>query len=240
MSKQDDFIAAIAPIARAEYINRDRWVLPSVCIAQAALESGWNVKAKTLFGIKGRGSSLKTVEYINGKYVDTTASFKAYPSLAAAVHGYYDLITGNARYSGAVNNTNFRNAIQAIKNGGYATDPNYVNKIVSIINQYNLTKYDVRVTKLSNEEVANKVIRGEYGNGSDRENRLRSDGYDPATIQGIVNEKLGVSTVNIDDIARRVIRGEFGNGAVRKAKLNAIGVDANAVQERVNKLMKRR
>lgn len=245
MSKQTDFINVIASLATAEYTNRDRWVLPSVCIAQAALESGWNVKAKTLFGIKGRGSSLKTVEYINGKYVGTTASFKAYPSLAASVHGYYDLITGNARYSGAVNNDNFRSTIQAIKNGGYATDPNYVNKIVSIINQYGLTKYDARLrtTRATDEEIAHKVIRGEYGNGSDRTARLTAEGYNPEAIQAVVNQLLGTSTpqkpaVNIDDIARRVIRGEFGNGAARKAKLNALGVDANVVQKRVNELLK--
>lgn len=190
MTKQEDFINAIAPLAQAEYTNRNRWVLPSVCIAQAALESGWNKNAKTLFGIKGKGSRLNTVEYINGKYVNTTASFKAFPSLAASVHGYYDLITGNSRYSGAVNNSNFRLAIQAIKNGGYATDPNYVNKIISIINQHNLTKYDVRSNKCSLDEIARLVIRGNYGNGKDRRKKLASEGYDPVAVQKRVNEIL--------------------------------------------------
>ena len=31
----------IGAIARKEYLTRDKWVLPSVCIAQAALETGW-------------------------------------------------------------------------------------------------------------------------------------------------------------------------------------------------------
>lgn len=145
MSKQSDFINVIAPLAIAERQNRARWVLPSVCIAQAALESGWNLKAKTLFGIKGKGASLKTTEYINGKYEQTTASFKEYPSIAASVHGYYDLITGNARYSGAVNNNNFRSAVQAICRGGYATDPYYSSKVISIIIDYNLADYDFTV-----------------------------------------------------------------------------------------------
>lgn len=35
------FIAKLAAIARKEYLTRDKWVLPSVCIAQAALETGW-------------------------------------------------------------------------------------------------------------------------------------------------------------------------------------------------------
>lgn len=151
MSKQTDFINIIAPLARAEYTNRTKWVLPSVCIAQAALESGWNTKAQTLFGIKGNGSSLQTVEYINGKYQTVTAAFKSYPSVAAAVHGYYDLICNNKRYSGAVNNPDYVSAIQAIKAGGYATDPNYVNKIISIIKSNNLTQYDKKLRSTSPE-----------------------------------------------------------------------------------------
>lgn len=247
MSKQTEFIEAIAPLARAEFLNRDRWVLPSVCIAQAALESGWNVKAKTLFGIKGSGAKLKTTEYISGKYVSTTASFKAYPNLASAVHGYYDLITGNARYSGAVNNLNYESAVKAIKAGGYATDPGYVGKVLSIIRSWNLTKYDDRTVKSDHKPatdgVANRVIRGEFGNGDARRESLIANGYDPDEVQAEVNRILGAKTapkpaVNLDDIARKVIRGEYGNGAARTAKLKAEGYDPAAVQKRVNQLLK--
>lgn len=141
MSK-NEFITTVGTLAMAEKANRSRWVLPSVCIAQAALESGWNLKAKTLFGIKGNGNNLKTTEYINGKYVMVTAAFKSFPSVAAAVHGYYDLICKSPRYAGAVNNPDFRSAARAIKNGGYATDPGYADKIIRIIINNNLTSFD--------------------------------------------------------------------------------------------------
>lgn len=141
MSK-NEFITTVGTLAMAEKANRSRWVLPSVCIAQAALESGWNLKAKTLFGIKGNGNNLKTLEYINGKYVMVTAAFKSFPSVASAVHGYYDLICKNPRYAGAVNNPDFRSAARAIKNGGYATDPGYADKIIRIILNNNLTSFD--------------------------------------------------------------------------------------------------
>lgn len=141
MSK-NEFITTVGALAMAEKANRSRWVLPSVCIAQAALESGWNLKAKTLFGIKGNGNNLKTTEYINGKYVMVTAAFKSFPSVAAAVHGYYDLICKNPRYAGAVNNPDFRSSARAIKNGGYATDPGYADKIIRIIIDNNLTSFD--------------------------------------------------------------------------------------------------
>lgn len=43
----------------------------------------------------------------------------------------------------------------------------------------------------SNEQIANEVIRGEWGNGDDRRNRLQAAGYDYNAIQAIVNRKLG-------------------------------------------------
>lgn len=140
--KQKKFIETVGTLARAEYSNRRRWVLPSVCIAQAALESGWNLGAKTLFGIKGNGNNLRTKEYINGKYITVTAAFEAYPSIAAAVNGYYDLITTSPRYAAAVNNPNYRSAVKAIARGGYATAPNYAETVERIISENNLTSYD--------------------------------------------------------------------------------------------------
>lgn len=87
--------------------------------------------------------------------------------------------------------------------------------------------------------VADAVIRGDYGNGSDREVRLRAAGYDPATVQAIVNSKLGfsyqpVSFANLDSVADAVIRGDYGNGADREAALRAAGYDPSAVQALVN------
>lgn len=67
--KTTNFINTIGVLARNEFLSRDRWVLPSVCIAQAALESGWNLNAKTLFGIKGKGFTATTSEYYDGHYV---------------------------------------------------------------------------------------------------------------------------------------------------------------------------
>lgn len=144
MSKQTEFINAIAPIAVAEYKTRTKWILPSVIIAQAALESGWNLKAKTLFGIKGKGVTTKTKEYLNGCFVTITDSFQKYPSIGAAVDGYINLLTTNSRYAGAVNNRDYRSTIRAIHRGGYATDPDYETKIIRVIDAYGLHKYDIR------------------------------------------------------------------------------------------------
>ena len=42
----------------------------------------------------------------------------------------------------------------------------------------------------TNEQIADEVIAGKWGNGEDRKKRLAQAGYDYATIQGIVNNKL--------------------------------------------------
>lgn len=215
-TKTDNFINKIAPLAVNEYLTRDKWVLPSVCIAQAALETGWGTtelmnKANAFFGIKatkswkGRVYSTKTSEYYDGvSYTQITALFRAYGNVAESVADYYDLICKSARYVDAVNNNDSTATITAIKNGGYATSPTYIEKITSIIKDYNLTRFDARPvkvepipiptpTKRSNEDIASDVVRGVFGNGEERKQRLISNGYDPVVIQELVNNIMNNS-----------------------------------------------
>ncbi|HCD1062688.1 TPA: GW domain-containing glycosaminoglycan-binding protein, partial [Listeria monocytogenes] len=84
-----------------------------------------------------------------------TANFRVYPSWKESIEDHTALITENARYQDAVGETNYRKALQAIKDGGYATDPDYVSKLVAIIERYNLDKYDVIYDKIdSNQSLA--------------------------------------------------------------------------------------
>lgn len=94
--------------------------------------------------------------------------------------------------------------------------------------------------KKSIDELAQEVIRGDWGNGSDRRNRLESAGYDYNAVQNRVNEIAEGSKPQlkyIDEVAKEVIRGDWGNGAERTKKLKAAGYDAKAVQNRVNELL---
>ena len=93
----------------------------------------------------------------------------------------------------------------------------------------------------SNDQIAQEVINGKWGNGSDRTNRLRSAGYDPNVIQNLVNQKLGVKTSpsggkTVEQLAREVWAGKWGSGQDRVNRLWAAGYDANAVQRMVNKM----
>jgi len=108
-------------------------------ITQAGLESGWGKRAPRFnyFGIKadnswdGETQLLDTTEYVNGKKVYVKALFRAYPS---ARHGFTDhslFFFENPRYKNALLVRN--DAIQfakAIAKAGYATDPNYADKLI--------------------------------------------------------------------------------------------------------------
>ena len=247
--KTDNFIKTIGTLARNEYLSREKWILPSVCIAQGALESGWNLNAKTLFGIKGKGFTATTNEYYNGNKVTIEASFRAYPNVASSVVGYYDFLATTPRYANALNNPNYKDAvdklIHTVDGLAYATDPNYISKVVSIIEQYNLTEWDAREVQpqpqlKSIDEVAREVIRGEWGDGQIRADKLTLAGYDYNTVQARVNEMLRPQPQlkSVDEIAKEVIAGKWGNNPERKRRLESAGYDYNAVQKRVNQLMK--
>lgn len=147
------FFNNLAPIVVNEYIRRhdDYRLYPSTVLAMAALESGYNLNAETLFGIKGEGKELDTTEYIDGKYVNIKDSFKIYPSLSASVQGLYDLMQID-RYHPACDCTDWEEQCRQIQLCGYATDPEYSDKLISIINSYQLTMFNSLDNMLVNEE----------------------------------------------------------------------------------------
>jgi len=108
-------------------------------ITQAGLESGWGRSAPrfNFFGIKdspswkGATQVLDTTEYVDGKLVHIKAVFRAYPDARASFvdHGIFFIV--NPRYRSALQftNDNIRFA-RAISAAGYATDPNYADKLI--------------------------------------------------------------------------------------------------------------
>lgn len=253
--KKSEFIPTIAPLVQAENKKRGYPLFSSVVIAQAICESGWGqskimMKANAIFGIKATSSwkgkvyNANTQECYDGStYTNITACFRAYNSLAESISDYFDLITKLERYRKATVAETPLECITAIKNGGYATSPTYINTIMSIINSNDLTKYDVVEnvensvdnSKKSIEELARDVISGKYGNGQERKDKLGSL-YNE--VQKRVNEILSnntQSTPNIEELARAVIRGEYGNGQERKDKLGNL---YNEVQAKVNEILR--
>lgn len=150
---KDQFLEVIIPIAQQAQI--DYGVRPSVLIAQAALESNWgeselSQQSNNYFGIKGKssGEQYATKEFTQDKWQNVQASFRTYDSISDSVNDYAKLIKNgtswNANlYSSVITAEHYKDAAFALQKAGYATDPNYANKLIQIIEQYALYELDV-------------------------------------------------------------------------------------------------
>jgi hypothetical protein len=146
---QQAFIGTVAPGAIAA--QRRYGVPAAVTIAQAIEESGWGqsslaTRDHNLFGIKGTGpagsDSQPTQEYLNGQWVATTAPFRVYHDAAQSIDDHGRLLATSGYYGNAMAVRHDPNAFAAALTGVYATDPEYGTKIISIMRQYNLYRYD--------------------------------------------------------------------------------------------------
>lgn len=120
-------------------------------LSQAALESGWGKReildadgtnSHNLFGIKATGGwkgkvvHILTTEYENGTPRKVMQPFRAYQSYEESFADYARLIGTNQRYSNVVAAPNAESAAHEIQKAGYATDPGYADKLISIMGYF--------------------------------------------------------------------------------------------------------
>ncbi len=125
----------------------------SVVLGQAYLESDGGksqlaANYNNLFGIKGEGDqgsvTLKSDEYVNGQLVkDVPSDFARYSSTYESFKDYGSFLADNERYKGVFGLGDAHATVDAIAAAGYATDPQYAAKVKGVIDQYDLTQYDV-------------------------------------------------------------------------------------------------
>ncbi len=129
---------------------------PKLVIAQAALETGWGkfvmrtidgVSSNNLFGIKadrawdGDSTYVDTLEFEQGQLKQTKAAFRSYANHEESVKDYFNFLKANSRYDKALDTvSNPRQYLNELQNAGYATDPDYAEKIYQIYNSDSLTK----------------------------------------------------------------------------------------------------
>lgn len=142
-----EFIARLRP--QAEDAARRLGVPAEALLAQAALETGWGKAvmhksgggiSHNLFGIKadsrwdGERVTVRTLEYRDGVAMKVRADFRAYDNFADSFSDYADFVSGNARYRKALQAADDPKAyFEALQEAGYATDPNYARKVMSIL-----------------------------------------------------------------------------------------------------------
>ena len=166
-------------------------IIKQVCLAQACLETGYGssdlmVKARALFGIKatkawkGKVYSSKTREIYNSIEQTVSAVFRAYDTVADSIRDYFKLISGK-RYAKALTAKTVEDAISIIASSGYATDPNYCDKVIKIYHNY---IKQVESSAPDIDQLARDCIAGKYGNGETRKKLL---GANYAAVQHRVN-----------------------------------------------------
>lgn len=143
-----NFVARLSTPARV--VSQQSGIPHQLIVAQAALESGWGQReipaadgspSYNLFGIKAGGSwdgpvtEITTTEFEQGAAKKIKAKFRVYGSYVEAMADYVKLLTNNPRYAGVANARSPEQAAQALQQAGYATDPQYASKLVSVIQQ---------------------------------------------------------------------------------------------------------
>ncbi|MFO8003294.1 flagellar assembly peptidoglycan hydrolase FlgJ [Thioalkalivibrio sp.] len=124
---------------------------PEILLAQSALETGWGRhviqdgaggSSHNLFGIKadaawdGPRVHVQTLEYVNGIPERQRAAFRAYDNPAASFADYVDFLQRNPRYREALARVpDAEGYLRGLQEAGYATDPDYADKILDILNR---------------------------------------------------------------------------------------------------------
>lgn len=151
VSQEEQFIEELAPYA--QQLSDEYQVLPSIVMAQAILESDWGtselaVVDNNYFGIKGDAEDplYGTLEY-EEDWQMKDANFRSYDNMYESMQDYARLLhqgtTWNpSQYADVLAATNYLDAARAMQAAGYATDPNYGEKLIEMIELHHLDQYD--------------------------------------------------------------------------------------------------
>jgi peptidoglycan hydrolase FlgJ len=147
--KVNDFVDRLA--APAQAASAATGIPARFIIGQAALESGWGKReikyangetSHNIFGIKATGGwtgktvDSVTTEYVNGQPKKVVEKFRAYDSYEAALTDYASVIKNNPRYAPVVDaSRDVAGFAHGMQKAGYATDPQYAKKLISIMRQ---------------------------------------------------------------------------------------------------------
>lgn len=175
---EQEFIDMIAPIAQSDM--EESGILASVTMAQCILESGWGESTlakeyNNYFGVKagsnwtGSTVDMETTEQDSGgNSYSITATFCVFDSISDSIRQHsiflWNVKNGESyRYRAVAGVKDYQEAIQIIKDGGYATDVEYVDKLCNVIEKYNLTQYDTAQWGGSVPEYADADDEGSSG-----------------------------------------------------------------------------
>lgn len=152
--EQEQFIEQTAEYAKK--IQEEYGILPSISISQAILESDWgnsrlSTESNNLYGIKGSDPEntvvMQTKEFVDGQWIEIEAPFRKYDDWRESMDDHARLFVegtswNSEQYASVLSSSNYREAAYALQSSGYATDPEYSEKLIRLIEEYELHQYD--------------------------------------------------------------------------------------------------
>lgn len=145
--KPDEFIAMLLPAAKST--EEETGIPAAFTVAQGALESSWGgsklaQQAKNIFSIKADPSwkgaflMMDSIEVVQGKRVMIPAKWRLYESLEQCCLDRSEFFKRNKRYAHCFAEKTADGWARAVQAAGYATDPAYADKIISVMRSHNL------------------------------------------------------------------------------------------------------
>jgi len=144
-----DYVSQYKEIAMG---NMQKYGIPaSIILAQGILESGAGrgdlaMEANNHFGIKCHSDWLG--ESVRHDDDSSQECFRKYPEASESFRDHALFLVGKKRYANlfTFEKDDYKAWAKGLRAAGYATDPNYPDKLISYIERYNLHQYDAQVT----------------------------------------------------------------------------------------------
>lgn len=154
-SIRQNFVSAIIPTAQK--LQRQYGILASISMAQAMVESDFGQSQLAadyynLYGVKTTSDDpasvdFATAEYINNEWIEIIDYFKVYPDWDASMTAhaeliYYGVTWDENYYSAVIEGNSYKEQAFGLQESGYATDPDYAQKLINMIEEWDLSQYD--------------------------------------------------------------------------------------------------
>lgn len=154
-SIRQDFVREIIPTAQK--LQRQYGILASISMAQAMVESDFGQSQLAadyynLYGVKTTSDDpnsvdFATAEYIDDQWIEIIDYFKVYPDWDASMTAhaeliYYGVSWDENYYSAVIEGNSYKEQAFGLQKSGYATDPDYAQKLINMIEEWDLNQYD--------------------------------------------------------------------------------------------------
>lgn len=177
------FVAATSTrITREQYIRiyhkvaqekmKEHGIPASITLAQGILESDCGnsslaKKANNHFGIKCHDWKGSSVKYNDDK---RNECFRKYKNAAESFEDHSEFLTGRGRYESlfSLKSTDYKGWAKGLKKAGYATDPHYADRLIKIIEEEALFKYDVKFEGTPDLNAPPGIVREMFYNNNTR------------------------------------------------------------------------